>query len=61
MLTDPILFEPVDDVEPRGYRFSGEASVGRMLSGLSGLPLTVASPGGRDTFNVQGSTIERAA
>lgn len=33
------------------FEFSGEASLGRLLSGLAGFPHTVASPPGFDHFS----------
>jgi site-specific DNA recombinase len=42
----PILFEATEEDGQRGYRFRGDASIMQLLSGLVGLPLTVASPAG---------------
>jgi hypothetical protein len=42
VLTGPLTFTP----EGRTYRFEGEASIGRLLSGIVGLPTFMASPTG---------------
>src|SRR5262249_2198150 len=42
VLTGPLRFTP----EGRTYRFEGEASVGRLLAGVAGLPTVLASPTG---------------
>ena len=46
VLTGPIEFTPVVNTRQKGYRFKGEASIDKLLSGVVGLPTTVASPTG---------------
>lgn len=46
ILTGPIVFTPATIDGEIGYRFNGEASVGRLLAGLDTVPLMVSSPTG---------------
>ena len=46
VLTGPIAFTPLVDGASRGYQFEGEASVAQLLSGVIGLPTSLASPTG---------------
>ena len=48
VLTGPINFTPVVSGSQRGYRFTGEAAIDQLLTGVIELPTYVASPTGPD-------------
>ena len=55
VLTGPIEFTPVVQGRRKGYRFKGEASIGKLLSGVADLPTSLASPTGFNPFTVGGA------
>ena len=46
VLTGPVSFKPLMNGAAKGYQFEGEASIGKLLSGVIGLPTSLASPTG---------------
>jgi hypothetical protein len=48
LLQGPIWFTPVEDGAQRGFEFRGEASLGKLFSGIIDLPMMLASPTGKD-------------
>lgn len=56
-LAGPLRFT----AEESGYRFDGEAAIGRVLEGVIGVPLFGTSPAGTSPFHLAGTARRRAA